>query len=318
VDPVLFLDDLERKPEVLNQLADILDAGDLFPELPVDPQRVLLLGMGSSNYAAGVAAARMRAQGIDATAELASSDLLPRPDARTMVVAVSASGGSKETLEAAKPFAERTTLVALTNAPTSSLSDLGKIVVPMHAGTERGGVACRSYQHTLVLLLALEHHLLGTLPTLSHLVRNTADACAALLAGRSDWLPPVTEALSGPDGMWSVAPFRRLASAQQSALMLREGPRRQAVACETGDWSHVDVYLTKTLDYRMLLFPGSRYEPELLSWTKERGATIVTVGAEVAGATEVVRYPGDDKDDVRLLTEVLVAELVAQALWSQG
>ena len=42
--------------------------------------------------------------------------------------------------------------------------------------------------------------------------------------------------------------------------MLREGPRRAAIASETGEWSHVDVYLTKTLDYRMLLLPGSRYE----------------------------------------------------------
>ena len=97
--------------------------------------------------------------------------------------------------------------------------------------------------------------------------------------------------------------------------MIREGPRRGAVHCETGDWSHVDVYLTKSLDYRMLLFAGSAYEDELLRWTSERDSLIVAVGDDISGATETVRYCGDDQDDVRLVTEVLVPELVAASLW---
>jgi hypothetical protein len=115
-----------------------------------------------------------------------------------------------------------------------------------------------------------------------------------------------------------VAPDRRLGSARQSALMLREGPRRPAIACETGDWSHVDVYLTRTTDYRMLLLAGSRWEDELLRWTAERGSRVMAVGADVAGAEWSLRYRGDEDDDVRLLTEVLVAELVAARLWSTG
>ena len=49
--------------------------------------------------------------------------------------------------------------------------------------------------------------------------------------------------------------------------MLREGPRRPAVGCETGDWSHVDVYLTKTTDYRLLVFAGSPWEEQMAEWT---------------------------------------------------
>jgi hypothetical protein len=115
-----------------------------------------------------------------------------------------------------------------------------------------------------------------------------------------------------------VAPARRLASAQQSALMLREGPRLQAYACETGDWSHIDVYLTKSTDYRMLLLAGSRWEDELLRWVAERGSTVVAVGADVPGAGLSLRYAGDEDDDVRLLSETLVAELLAADLWLSG
>ncbi len=164
----------------------------------------------------------------------------------------------------------------------------------------------------------MEHLWTDSEPDLSDVIRRAATASADLLDRRTEWLPHVTETLSGPDGSWVVAPLRRLCSAQQSALMLREGPRRPAVACETGDWSHVDVYLTKTRDYRMLLFPGSAYEDELLKWTQERGATVLSVGEEVPGSSFALRYSGDDDDDVRLLSEVLVAELVAQRLWAAG
>jgi hypothetical protein len=71
--------------------------------------------------------------------------------------------------------------------------------------------------------------------------------------------------------------------------MLREGPRLPAVGCETGDWSHVDVYLTKTTDYRLLVFAGSVWEPQLAEWTTARGSTVVGVGASVRGARYEVR-----------------------------
>jgi hypothetical protein len=76
------------------------------------------------------------------------------------------------------------------------------------------------------------------------------------------------------------------------------------------------VYLTKTLDYRMLLLAGSAYEPELLRWTAERGSTVVAVGAEVEGAAASIRYAHDDSQDVRLLAETTVAELVAHRWWA--
>ena len=65
--------------------------------------------------------------------------------------------------------------------------------------------------------------------------------------------------------MVTIAPAERIGTALQGALMVREGPRRGSDAGETGDWSHVDVYLTKTMDYRALLHlvlePGPGLEP---------------------------------------------------------
>jgi glucosamine 6-phosphate synthetase-like amidotransferase/phosphosugar isomerase protein len=259
---------------------------------------------------------------VRAVAELAASDLLPQADARTTVVAITASGGSAETLDACRRLRAHDAgarFVAMTNVVDSPVVELCDDVVPMGAGLESGGVACRTFQHTLALLLALEARLLGagrSGGSLADLLERSAEASAHLLETREEWLPAVSEAVLGPDGTHVVAPARRLSSASQSALMLREGPRLPAYACETGDWSHVDVYLTRTTDYRMLLLPGSRWEDELLSWVRERGSTLVAVGADVPGAAVTVRYPHDEDDDVRLLTETLVAELTAARAWA--
>jgi glutamine---fructose-6-phosphate transaminase (isomerizing) len=158
----------------------------------------------------------------------------------------------------------------------------------------------------------------GSAADVASTVRATAAASADLLDRRAHWLPEAVDLLGGPDLTAVVAPARRLGSASQSALMLREGPRRAAVGCETGEWSHVDVYLTKTLDYRMLLLTGSPWEDELLRWTSERGTRILAVGEELPQAEYCLRYAGDEDDDVRLLSEVLVAELVAATLWQAG
>ncbi len=317
MDAALFRSDLLEKPARLAALAGHLRVGDPWAALGDAPTSWLLLGMGSSHYANQVAAARLRARGVAAVAELAATDLLPVPTPATTVVAVSASGGSAETLDAVRRLreaGENTRFVALTNRPGTALGELCDLTVDLRAGEERGGVACRSFQHTLALLMALEARLTGG-ADLATVLDRAAAASAHLLDTRGDWLPAVSAAALGPHGTHVVAPARRLSSALQSALMLREGPRLPAVGCETADWSHVDVYLTKTTDYRLVLLAGSRWEPELLDWVGRRGSTVVAVGAEVPGAAVTVRYPHDDEDDVRLLTETLVCELLAADAW---
>jgi fructoselysine-6-P-deglycase FrlB-like protein len=318
VDPALFAVDIERRPTALQDLQRVLVTDDPWAELPDDIEQIVFLGMGSSTFAASVAAARLRAHGVEAVAELASSELLPPPDPERLVVAISASGGSRETRDAVAQYAGQSPVVVVTNVEGSPLTEVADMTVLMHAGEERGGVSCRSYTHTQVLLLALEARFTGVERDLLAILGRSVEASQDLLDRQAGWLPGAVEQLAGPDLTAVVAPFRRLGNAKQSALMLREGPRRPAVASETGEWSHVDVYLTKTQDYRMLLLPGSRYEDELLKWTEERRTTVVSVGADLDAADESIRYRHDDDEDVRLLTELMVAELVAADLWQRG
>lgn len=321
MDPVLFGHDLERTPETLRALAANLRAANPWHvalhalDGVRSGRRLVLVGMGSSHFANSVLALRLQAAGINAIAVLASTDPLPSVQPSDVVVAVSASGGSAETVDAIGEYAGRCSTIAVTNTSGSAIETACDAHVSMLAEKEEGGVACRSFAHTLGLHLALLECVVGGVDA-SSLISSSADAVEDLLARRDEWLALMSELLLGPDGTAIVGPARRLASAQQSALMLREGPRLPAIACETGDWSHIDVYLTKTTDYRMLLLPGSKWEPQLLDWCEQRGSTVVALGGEIPGAQYVLRYAGDDVDDVRLLSEALVGELIAQNAWA--
>lgn len=313
MDPSLFLTDLAALPATLEGLAGHAVE---WPLAGVPPRRLILTGMGSSWFAARIAATRLRALGIDAVAERSSAVGGWPPDGEATVVAISASGGSAETLAFAERHAGRSRVIALTNSADSPLSALADATVPMHAGVEAGGVACRSYHHTLVALLDLAARWGAEVGDRSSLIARTVEATADLLDRRGEWVEELATTLAGPHGLWLLAPEERLGNALQGALMVREGPRRPADACETGDWSHVDVYLTKTLDYRALVFPGSRWDTPDAEWLTQRRSTVVAVGGDFPNATRRLRYLHGDDPLVAELVEVLVPSLIAAHWWS--
>jgi len=264
-----FLADVLSAPERLARTLDAYaGAGSPLDGLATaGVERVLMLGMGSSHFAALTVAAHLRAHGVDAVAELASTDLLPPPRAGTLAVGISASGTTPETVEALARYHGTTTTVAVTNTPGSALEGVANVTLPLFSGEEAGGVACVSFQATLAVLLLLCGRLTGS-PGAGDLAPAVGSS-AALRTGREEWVGPVLELLDGAHTIYTIAPAERISSALQSALMFREGPRVAADATETGDWLHVDVYLTKRPGYRALLFAGSRFDDGVMEWARD-------------------------------------------------
>jgi fructoselysine-6-P-deglycase FrlB-like protein len=246
----------------------------------------------------------LRASGLHAVVERSSAAAVAPAGPGTLAIGISASGSTRETVEAlARHRQEGSTTVAITNADGSELESAADQHIAVNAGEEAGGVACRTFQHTIAMLLALLDA-----PRAAAAARRAADATEDLLDRRSAWLPRAVDTLGGGP-VFCIAPEERISSAEQGALMFREGPRMQADACEAGDWLHVDVYLTKPLDYRALVFAGSRFDADVVRWIDERAGRVARVGP---GG---IRYAGDDDLDVALLTEALVPELLAADVW---
>jgi glutamine---fructose-6-phosphate transaminase (isomerizing) len=318
VKPDGFLRDILAAPERLTALLDAYEgASSPLAALPASPRRVVLIGMGSSRFAALPAAALMRSRGLDAVAELATTALATPPRKDTLAIGISASGSSAETVEALARHRGTSTTVAVTNNPEGALGEVADIVLPLVAGVEEGGVACLTFQATLAVLPLLAAALTESGPSVDDL-RPAIPAIAALRADRDEWVSALADHVAAAHTTYTIAPAERLSSALQSALMLREGPRLAAAAAETGDWLHIDVYLSKRPGYTALLFPGSRYDEGVLGYARERSSTIVVTGRPLEGETLTIPIPGADDPLVALLAETGVAELVAAELWRRG
>jgi len=315
VSPEGFLADVLSAPARLERVLDAY-SGPGSPLVAVKTagvERVLFLGMGSSRFAALTAVAHLRARGIDAYAELASTGLATLPRPGTLVVGISASGGTAETIEALALHHGTSPTVALTNRPGSAIEGVADVTLPLLAGVEEGGIACVSFQATLAVLLLLCGRLAGN-PGVDAM-RPAATAADAIRATRGEWLDELVALVRDRHTVYTVAPAERISSALQSALMLREGPRVAADASETGDWLHVDVYLSKHPGYAALLFPGSRFDTGVMDWARERASSVIVVGTAVDGAALNIPYPSSDEPLVATLVETGVAELLAAELW---
>jgi len=315
VSPEGFLADVLSAPARLERVLDAYSApgSPLAAVETAGVDRVLFLGMGSSRFAALTAVAHLRARGVDAYAELTSTGLASLPRPGTLVVGISASGGTAETIEALARHRGTSPTVAVTNRPGSAIEEAADLTLPLLAGVEDGGVACVSFQATLVVLLLLCGRLAGD-PGVDAL-RPAVAAAEAIRSTRATWLDELAGVVRDKHTVYTVAPAERISSALQSALMLREGPRIAADATETGDWLHVDVYLSKHPGYTALLFPGSRFDSGVMDWARERASSVVTVGAAVDGAALHIPYPSSHEPLVATLVETGIAELLAAELW---
>ena len=302
-----FRADVLAEPETLDAMLDEYSRRPL-PRL-AGP--VVLIGMGSSRFAALTAAAELRRRGVAAVAEYASSGLPTPPGADVTAIAISASGRTAETVEALARHRGTSRTIAITNFPDRELGERRR----------RGAAAPRRRGGGRRLLEELPDDPGPALPArrgrAPATLRPAVESQRALLAGAADWLDPLIELLAPAHTVYALAPAERISSALESALMLREGPRVPADAAETGDWLHVDVYLSKHPGYRALLFGGSRFDDGVMEWARERASSIVAIGVPVEGAALHVPFAAADDRLVASLVETSAVELLAAEWWSR-
>jgi len=149
-------------------------------------------------------------------------------------------------------------------------------VLPLVAErAESAGISTLSYRSTvaaLVLLGEAENPALGETG-----IAAAVPALEVLLRDRSDWLADAADILDTGREIHVLGDWARQGTVEQAALMLREAPRIEAFAWDTGDWLHVGLYTLFTGD-AVLLFTGSPADGEAIAVVHARGGRVVAVG----------------------------------------
>jgi len=264
--------DIARGPAALEDLLAVY-LGPASPLDVLDPtlvhgRRVAFVGLGSSLYACMDAAFALRADGLSAWTEFASADGGP-PSKDLVLVAVSASGRTREVVEVARRHRGTGLVVAVTNVPDSPLAAASDVVLPLVAGVEQAGISTMTYRATVVVLGLLASRFGAGFDA----ERNwTTDLAAEVDDSISAW----ADLLDGAPSIDVIGPASRLGAVSQAALILREAPRLPAHAYETADWLHTAVYLALP-GHRAVLFPGSPADAEVIDTIRGRGGEVVVV-----------------------------------------
>lgn len=311
-----LLEDVLGEPTMLAGLLDVYGAaGGPLSELAGLPRqiRVVFAGLGSSRYAALDAAVQLRAAGVPALVEFASADAATPPSPDAVLVAISASGKTPETVAVAERHRGTGFVVAVTNQPSAALAAASDVVLPVHAGIETSGVSSRTFLATTIVLHLLSDRLRERATDVAAL-RPAVDGLDAVLDGRGAWLATTAELFDGADAVGVIGPASSQGLAEQAALLFREGPRLHASAHEAVDWHHTEIY-TALPGYRALLLPGTHDPARLARVIAARGGATVAVGAREEHATIQVPLPAGAP--TRFVTPA-VADVLAGELWSRA
>ena len=313
----LLREDILAGPAALGALLDAHAAADgPLGSTAERPARVVFTGLGSSRYAATTAAAVARSAGIPAWAEYASSSL-PTPRMQDQVlVAISASGGTREVVETARRHRGMGPVIAVTNDEGSALAEAADHVLPLLAGREAAGIATRTFRATVAVLAMLIDRWGGRSDAAARL-RPTLDALNVLIEGHQSWVGGAADLVDGAAAIDVLGDAADSALVYQAALMLREAPRLHASANDTADWLHTGVYLAFP-GHRLVLFRGSPADEEVVDTIRRRGGETIVVGPGLPGAARTIDVPLLDGPAPRAIVLSVIAELLAAELWDRS
>ena len=268
--------------------------------------RVELVACGSAYYAALVGAAALEEwTGLPARATVGSEFRYSPPplDGRTLVIAVTQSGETADTIAPTRHAREQgCPIVAVTNTVGSAITREADAVVFLQAGPEIAVAASKTFTTqvtTLVMLAAAIAKVRGTLDDAAE--RELGDALHALpgaaqraLAATVEGAPAIARRYVNSRGFMFVGRGFSMPTALEGALKLKEVSYVHAEGYAAGELKHGPISLLDAEYPLVAVATRSRVYDKLISNVMEgraRDARVIAVATE--GDEQIARYADD-------------------------
>ncbi|WP_025640601.1 SIS domain-containing protein [Schnuerera ultunensis] len=246
-------------PEVFNlyktsEKHRIKEIADHFNEKSFD--KIILVGMGSSLYAAHSVTSYLSSKGIPSLV-LSAYDLkeynMAQINSKSLVVCISQSGNSWEVLELAREIKGKTTVVGIYNNEDGELSQLCDFKLPLFAGVETS-ITNKTYQCTLLVLNMLVHEICNDNDEkFKSEVEIVIDWCSDWLSNYRDKTMPLLKFSEDVEMYDFMAYSESLSTARQAGLIFREGLKAYTCSSEFADYAH-GLFLSAQKNYLGLMF----------------------------------------------------------------
>lgn len=317
-----YLEDILDQPRALRTTWNGLRASAAFVQIGEllskrRFERLVLTGMGSSYFGLHPLAIEAGEHGWTPTL-LETSELihyyphLLKPS--TLVVAVSQSGRSAETVRLLGESAGGHAVLAVTNTPDSPLATKADVAVLTNAG-EEFSVSCKTYVSSLMALAVVSAALCGK-STDAHLkeLETAAAAVDEYLQGWQKHVAAFCERLQPINDLFLVGRGSSLAAVYTGALTIKESDHFHAEGMSSAAFRHGPFEML-----RPDLFVGVFAGDERTRALNQRMATEI----RDAGAQSVLISPDSEfapcrisatSSSVRPIVEILPAQMITLAL----
>ena len=279
-------------------------------------ERVVLTGMGGSFFGLHPLAMELASSGwtpmMVETSELIHyySGLL---NPSTLVVAVSQSGKSAETVRLLEMNAGRARVIGVTNWPDSPLAREAEYAVMTAAGNEYT-VSCKTYVTTQMALRVLAAVLSGAdAEARLQQMESAAEVFREYLSGWRGHVSEFVEVLTGVRDVFLAGRGESLAAAQTGALTIKESTHFHAEGMSSAAFRHGPFEMVDDGIF-VGVFAGDRKTRELnerlvkdVASTSARGAIFAD---DAEGACRIPMVP----EPLRTLVEMLPVQMMTLAL----
>lgn len=240
-----YLEDILDQPSALNDTLAGLERGSLeqFAERLAggDFHRIVLTGMGSSFHALHPLHLQLISSGFGSmmveTSELVQyqTRLL---NSQTLVVAVSQSGQSAETVRLLEVNGGASPVIAVTNTPGSALAQQAQAALLTQAGSEYS-VSCKTYVTTLMMLKWLGDSLCRRSAEESRYeLEASVPLVSRYLSGWRSYVAELGARLEGIDDLFVVGRGPSLAAVGSGALIIKESAHFHAEGMSSAAFRH--------------------------------------------------------------------------------
>ncbi len=229
-----------------------------------DFEKIIFTGAGSSYNASLFGSLLFLSKGINSFSILSSefSNYLNLIDDKTLVVAISQSGETKDTINAVNLSKKRNaTIYSIVNVPNSTLDRISDKSFYMNVGPEIGVVATKSFFATLKILLSFVN--------LNYEANNFS----------FKKLLPIARILSKVEHVYVIGSGIGFPIAREGALKIKEISYVHAEAFESGELKHGNIALIEKGTPVIGIVSDDRVIQNLIE-VKSRGALVIGISKE--------------------------------------
>ncbi len=309
-----MLKEIHEQPESLSQsIAGRVDRANRIAidelagleEILRSVTRIELIACGSAHYASLVGASALQDwTGIPVRANIGSEFRYSPPlDERTLVIAVTQSGETADTIAPTRLARERgCPVIAVTNTVGSAITRESDAVLFLQAGPEIAVAASKTFVTqvtTLVILAAAIAKIRGTLPDAEELALGAAlralpSAAARALAAAAITTPDLARRYVNSRGFMFVGRGATYPAALEGALKLKEVSYVHAEGYAAGELKHGPISLLDAECPLVAVATRSKVYDKLISNVMEGRARDARVIAVATEGDEAIEHYADD------------------------